>query len=60
MLKTMVAFSTAFDCTYYTKDEFAQSETSTPSERFGITKGHDWRWRANAGILWTTVIYYFS
>ena len=47
------SFVTAFDMTYYTKDEFAQSETSTPSERFGYYEGSvDWRWRANAGILW--------
>lgn len=47
------SFVTAFDMTYYTKDEFAQSETSTPSERFGYYEGTvDWRWRANAGILW--------
>ena len=46
------SFVTAFDVTYYTKDEFAQSETSTPSERFGYYEGAvDWRWRANAGIL---------
>ena len=48
------SFVTAFDVTYYTKDEFAQSETSTPSERFGYYEGAvDWRWRANAGILWS-------
>ena len=33
------SFVTAFDVTYYTKDEFAQSETSTPSERFGYYEG---------------------
>ena len=48
------SFVTAFDMTYYTKDEFAQSATSTPSERFGYYEGAmDWRWRANAGILWS-------
>ena len=48
------SFTAAFDVTYYTKDEYAQSETSTPSERFGYYEGAmDWRWRANAGILWT-------
>ena len=48
------SFTVAFDMTYYTKDEYAQSETSTPSERFGYYEGAmDWRWRANAGVLWT-------
>ncbi len=48
------SFVTAFDMTYYTKDEFAQGADSTPSERFGYYEGAmDWRWRANAGILWT-------
>jgi outer membrane receptor protein involved in Fe transport len=47
------SFSTAFDMTYYTKDEFAQSATSTPSESFGWYDGAaDFRWRANASILW--------
>ena len=47
------SFMTAFDMTYYTKDEFAQSATSTPSESFGwYDGGADFRWRANASILW--------
>ena len=47
------SFSTAFDMTYYTKDEFAQSATSTPSESFGwYDGGADFRWRANASVLW--------
>ena len=47
------SFSTAFDMTYYTKDEFAQSATSTPSESFGWYDGAaDFRWRANASVLW--------
>jgi outer membrane receptor protein involved in Fe transport len=47
------SFNTSFDMTYYTKDEFAQSETSTPSESFGwYDGGADFRWRANASILW--------
>ena len=47
------SFNTAFDMTYYTKDEFAQSATSTPSESFGWYDGAaDFRWRANASILW--------
>jgi len=47
------SFATAFDMTYYTKDEFAQSATSTPSESFGWYDGAaDFRWRANASILW--------
>jgi iron complex outermembrane receptor protein len=38
---------------YYTKDEFAQGATSTPSESFGwYDGGADFRWRANASILW--------
>ena len=47
------SFRTAFDMTYYTKDEFAQSATSTPSESFGWYDGAaDFRWRANASVLW--------
>ena len=47
------SFTTGFDMTYYTKDEFAQSATSTPSESFGWYDGAaDFRWRANASILW--------
>jgi iron complex outermembrane receptor protein len=47
------SFTTAFDMTYYTKDEFAQSATSTPSESFGWYDGAaDFRWRANASVLW--------
>jgi len=47
------SFATAFDMTYYTKDEFAQSATSTPSESFGwYDGGADFRWRANASVLW--------
>ena len=38
---------------YYTKDEFAQAATSTPSESFGwYDGGADFRWRANASVLW--------
>jgi iron complex outermembrane receptor protein len=47
------SFTTGFDMVYYTKDEFAQSTTSTPSESFGwYDGGADFRWRANASILW--------
>ena len=47
------SFTTGFDMVYYTKDEFAQSATSTPSESFGWYDGAaDFRWRANASILW--------
>ena len=46
-------FITSFDMTYYTKDEFAASAGSTPSESFGWYNGQaDFRWRANAGVLW--------
>ena len=46
-------FTTGFDMTYYTKDEFAQGATSTPSESFGwYDGGADFRWRANASLLW--------
>jgi outer membrane receptor protein involved in Fe transport len=39
--------------TYYTKDEYAQSATSTPSESFGwYDGGADFRWRANASVDW--------
>ena len=47
------SFTTGFDMAYYTKDEFAQGATSTPSESFGwYDGGADFRWRANASILW--------
>ncbi len=47
------SFTTAFDMTYYTKDEFAQAADSTPSESFGYYEGAaDFRWRANASVLW--------
>ena len=47
------SFTTGFDMVYFTKDEFAQSVDSTPSESFGwYDGGADWRWRANASVLW--------
>ena len=47
------SFTTGFDMVYYTKDEFAQAATSTPSESFGwYDGGADFRWRANASVLW--------
>ena len=47
------SFRVGFDMTYYTKDEFAQTVDSTPSESFGWYDGAaDWRWRANANVLW--------
>ena len=47
------SFTTAFDMVYYTKDEFAQTAGSTPSESFGYYEGAaDFRWRANATVLW--------
>jgi iron complex outermembrane receptor protein len=46
-------FRFSFDATYYTKDEYAQSATSTPSESFGWYDGAaDFRWRANATVDW--------
>jgi len=46
-------FRVSFDMTYYTKDEFAQAATSTPTESFGWYNGEaDWRWRANATVDW--------
>ena len=47
------SFITSFDMTYYTKDEYAQSSTSTPSESFGWYAGEaDFRYRANASVIW--------
>jgi len=46
-------FRFSFDMTYYTKDEYAQSANSTPSESFGWYDGEaDFRWRANASVDW--------
>ena len=47
------SFATGFDMVYYTKDEFSQNPDSTPSESFGYYEGAaDFRWRANASVLW--------
>lgn len=47
------SFRLSADGTYYSKDEYAATRESTPSESFGWYEGApDFRWRANATIDW--------